>query len=306
MTGPQRCSDTARERCDPLSGTAAPSRGWLLIEHPGPWAPDALAGSGIAPEVLEHLRVAARRAAARILLVRKAGRSPGPRRRMWSVRWNDPARGGRDGTWGRDADLLDSVDALRDAGRHAARDPGPAGADQVPLLLVCTHGRHDTCCAVRGRPVAAALAERWPDQTWECSHVGGDRFAANLVVVPDGTYYGAVDDTSVVELVSEHLGGRVTARHLRGFTSGHPWEQAAVVETHTRRGPLGPRDVSLDASRPTVRLGPTSWRVHVTMSTPDGQTPLTAIVERRVGEAHLLTCRATHPAAVADYQVTLT
>ena len=26
-----------------------------------------------------------------------------------------------------------------------------------PLYLVCTHGRHDTCCAVRGRPVAAAL-----------------------------------------------------------------------------------------------------------------------------------------------------
>ncbi len=304
MTDPLRCSDTARERCDPLAGTAAPSRGWLLVEHPGPWAPDALDGSGIAPEVLEHLRVAARSAAARILLVRKAGRTPEPEARMWAVRWTDPTRAGRDGTWARDADLLESVDALHPTGRHVARDI--VTSPQTPFLLVCTHGRHDTCCAVRGRPVAAALAERWPGQTWECSHVGGDRFAANLVVVPDGTYYGAVDDTSVVDLVSEHFAGRVTAGHLRGFTSGHPWEQAAVVETHTRRGPLGPRDVWLDATRPTEKLGPTSWRVHVLLATPDGQTPLTAIVERHVGDAHLLTCRATHPAAVADYRVTLT
>ena len=55
--------------------------------------------------------------------------------------------------------------------------PSPA-LEPEPMLLVCTHGVHDTCCAVRGRPVAAALARRWPEATWECSHVGGDRFAA--------------------------------------------------------------------------------------------------------------------------------
>lgn len=298
MTGAVRCADTARERGDSLAGTAAPSRGWLLIEHPGPWAPDALGGSGIAPEVLEHLRVAAQRVSARILLVRRPGRHPEPQRRAWFVRWTDPARGGRDGLWAADADLLDAVYALRE---NASVQHG-----QPHLLLVCTHGRHDTCCAVRGRPVAAALAERWPEQTWECSHVGGDRFAANLVVVPDGTYYGAVDDTSVVDLVDEHLAGRVTARHLRGFTSGHPWEQAAVVETHARRGPLGPRDVSLDAEHQTERLGATTWRVHLLLGGPDVETVrLAATVERRVDDAHLLTCRATHPAAVASYEVSL-
>ena len=57
---------------------------------------------------------------------------------------------------------------------------------------MCTHGRHDACCAERGRPVAAALTAARPEQTWEVSHVGGDRFAANLLVLPEGLYYGQV------------------------------------------------------------------------------------------------------------------
>ncbi len=299
MNHPLRCSDAARERCDPLAGTAAPSRGWLLVEHPGPWAPDALAGSGIAPEVQEHLRVAAQQAGARVLLVRKPGRQPETAQRSWMVRWSDPDRQGRDGLWATDADLLGAVDALRE-------DVPAATGSQDPLLLVCTHGRHDTCCAVRGRPVAASLAERWPEQTWECSHVGGDRFAANLVVVPDGTYYGAVDDTAVVDLVDRHLGGRVTPEHLRGFTSGHPWEQAAVVEAHARRGPFGARDVVLDRSSPSQVTGPARWKVHLLIE-ERGREPVRVIasVTRTVGDAHLLTCRATHPAAVAEYEVSL-
>ena len=55
-----------------------------------------------------------------------------------------------------------------------------------PLFGVCTHGRHDACCAERGRPVAAALTASHPDETWEISHMGGDRFAANMVVLPGG------------------------------------------------------------------------------------------------------------------------
>ena len=84
------------------------------------------------------------------------------------------------------------------------RPPTPSTAisqravDLGPILLVCTHGVHDTCCALRGRPVAAALAARWPGQVWECSHVGGDRFAPNVVVLPDGFYYGNLDPETAV------------------------------------------------------------------------------------------------------------
>ncbi|OFO15701.1 hypothetical protein HMPREF3088_02985, partial [Corynebacterium sp. HMSC22B11] len=44
--------------------------------------------------------------------------------------------------------------------------PGnPPGARRVdhPILLVCTHGRRDRCCAVRGRPLAAALSKHFDE-----------------------------------------------------------------------------------------------------------------------------------------------
>ena len=77
----------------------------------------------------------------------------------------------------------------------AGRSPGLT-PHTAPVLAVCTHGRHDTCCAERGRPVAAGLAEAYPEETWEASHIGGDRFAANLLVLPFGLYFGRLDPAS--------------------------------------------------------------------------------------------------------------
>ena len=66
--------------------------------------------------------------------------------------------------------------------------------------------------------MAAALAEHWPEAVWECSHVGGDRFAANVVVLPDGFYYGQLDPESAVATVRSHLTGAVAARSLHVFS----------------------------------------------------------------------------------------
>ena len=68
-----RCSDAARVRADPLAGSAPPARRWLLLEHPGPWQTDAIAGAGIDPEVLATL-VDKAGSATRILLIRRPGR----------------------------------------------------------------------------------------------------------------------------------------------------------------------------------------------------------------------------------------
>ena len=177
------CADTARERGDAMQGTALHLRRFLLVEHPGPWAFDALGESGIDPAVLGSLLAATRDVGGRTLLIRRHGRVDDTGERAWAVA--DVVEGRiRWGTWSDDADLLAARDALGE---------DSAGWTDEPVLLVCTHGRHDTCCAVRGRPVAAALAERHGDRVWECSHVGGDRFAASVVVLPDGTYYGGLE-----------------------------------------------------------------------------------------------------------------
>jgi (2Fe-2S) ferredoxin len=277
-----------------MVGTAAPTRRWLLIEHPGPWPIDALGGSGIAAAVQDRLQAAARSSAARILLVRRPGRRVTGRPRAWGgVDHSPPADQGW-GTWSADDDLLAAVDLL--TGPTLEGRPTTPGD---PVLLVCTHGRHDTCCAVRGRPVAAALADRWPHWTWECSHVGGDRFAANLVVLPDGAYYGQVDPADAVGVVRAHLREEVVASSLRGVSTEPPVVQAAVVEALHTYGPAGIRDVRGAGLQP---IGHDAWTVHL-----DGSGPLPAhlvgTVERVKRPAARLTCRAVAESSADDYVV---
>ncbi|MEJ5889714.1 sucrase ferredoxin [Pseudokineococcus marinus] len=317
-----RCSDDARRRCDPLGATAAWTRRWLLLEHPGPWAPDALGGSGLPAALQQRLRDAAAAAGGRVLLVRRpavrgaaapgqgpSAGAPSPATRAWAV-VDEPTGLVRWGAWDAGAahpDALGADAAERgrlDAGlEEAARALGEplvegAGAGRDPLLLVCAHGRHDACCAVRGRPVAAALAARWPAATWECSHVGGDRFAPNLLVLPDGAYYGDLDPASAEGVVEDHLAGRVSTRHLRGTSSGPPAVQAAVIGVLGRYGPASVRDAR--GGRP-VPVGRDRWEVEVR-----GTGPLPALsvvtVERTRRPPARLTCRAPGEAVAAVHE----
>lgn len=283
-----RCATAARARLDPLPGTAAPARRWLLVEYPGPWAVQAL-DSALLPRALStRLHEAARAVSGRVLLTRRPGRRAPAGVRSWAV--VDHTGGQRWGRWEVAADLDAAVDAL------AAPDAGGPGE---PLLLVCAHGVHDACCAVRGRPVARALADHWPNATWECSHLGGDRFAANLLVVPDGACYGNLTPQSAVDVVRAHLAGTVSPEHLRGLSTEPPVVQAAIVAAHATLGPAAAGDlVGLSARR----AGPETWLVRLA-----GSGVMPAVVEATVSRSRRpparLTCRAAGESAAYGYDV---
>jgi (2Fe-2S) ferredoxin len=171
---------------------------------------------------------------------------------------------------------------------------------------VCTHGVHDTCCALRGRPVAAALAEHWPDAVWECSHVGGDRFAPNVVVLPDGFYYGQLDPESAVATVRSHLTGTVAPRWLRGVAPHVPPVQAAVVGAYARFGPLAAGAVTVvDIRRdgPESGHGSTAVVALAVHGRPADERAHVLAVRRPAAQ---LTCRAGRETPATEYQVTWT
>ena len=58
----------------------------------------------------------------------------------------------------------------------------------------------------------------WADEVWECSHIGGDRFAGNLVLLPDSLYFGAL-----------RRRGRRARCWPRTMTAGSTWPTSAVA-----------------------------------------------------------------------------
>jgi len=207
-----RCSVRSASLDEPMPGTASTIRRYLLIEVPGPWGFEALRDARL-PDILKReLRRRSRSTGVRILLIRRFG---GPRivrhPQVYIVDTElaPPTAAGAKLTDVRD--VLDmsfwntTTDTRAELDRHSE-----------PLFLVCTHGRHDPCCAERGRPVARALAAAYPEQTWECSHMGGDRFAANLLCLPDGIAYGRVAPEDAAAISREYLCGRLDLAHLRG------------------------------------------------------------------------------------------
>jgi hypothetical protein len=218
-----RCSLRSEAADEPLAGTASTIRHWLLIEHPGPWGRDGLLDARLPDGVGAALRDLERRTGSRVALIRRVGRDREPQIVCFAV---DAAE-----AWlGRT--ILDRLD---DAAELDPRDRYGFGSVDGPLALVCTHGRRDPCCAERGRPLAQATADALPEVTWESTHVGGDRFAGNLVLFPHGLYFGHVEPHEGPGIVEGYGAGRIAALHrYRGRCSHPTYVQAAEAALRNR------------------------------------------------------------------------
>jgi hypothetical protein len=276
-----RCSLAAGTAGDPLEGTAPQADRWLLVEHPGPWPPQAL--TALPADVTDALSDWE----GRVVLVRRPGRA----RRATPRRWfRVDARPGqesvRTGTYGFESELVAAVDT---PGKHHAG----------PLVLVCTHGRHDTCCAVRGRAVAAALAAADPEPVWECSHIGGCRFAPAVVLLPHGYALGGLDPADAPAALAAYRAGRLEPAAVRGRSAMPPAVQAAQHHARLATGATGVDDLRLvHVVRDDLPDGSTDW--HVELADPDCSVLLR---ERYVPAGRPLTCAATTPGRMRIFEL---
>jgi hypothetical protein len=279
------CSTASQDRHEPLLATASRVDRWLLVESPGPWGPRSLPQSrGLDDALVLRLQQRAKVAHARLVLIRRPGRtrpqdSAEPRRVVYAA----DCRPGQERLVSRmiaDDAELDRLEPPFDGGDVT----GWKAADT--LVGVCTQGAHDPCCAVRGRPVAAALAVSHPELTWEISHIGGDRFAANLLVLPGGHYLGRVPPAHAGEVLDTLLAGRRPTPYYRGRIV---WRVAVQAAQELAAERLGVTELDGLAPRQIEALRPHVWRVR--FDGPDGE--VTVEVEQRLsGEPVRLACRA--------------
>jgi len=239
-----RCADAARMRDEPLKASAVRYSRFLLLEMPGPWGPSALEGTHLETGTARQLASLAAAADAHVLLIRRPGRHPsaGPSARNEPRAWAlaDTAPGTERVVWGSWRDPADLLGL--DLAATVTGTTGPAGPQQ--LALVCTNGKRDQCCAVRGRPVAAAIAAGTDWDTWECSHLGGHRFAATIMLLPTGDMFGWLDPESAVEVTRRFAAGQLMLSHYRGRCGQPVPVQAALHAAAVRLG-----DFNRDAIR---------------------------------------------------------
>jgi hypothetical protein len=283
-----RCADRSEARGEPLIGTASRYRFWLMLEQPGPWGHDALVQSDLPTDVGTRLRALGRGLRIRVLLIKRRGGGPGRSRRCFVAYTGVRERRLRTFNIRDPADVLD-LD-LASAVRN--RFDGIGDAVASPLYLVCTHGKHDPDCARRGGPLYRSVADL--PNAWECTHIGGDRFAGNLVCFPHGLYFGRVDASAGRAVASAYAQGRIDLAHYRGRSALSPPAQAAEYAVRLGHGIVGVDDLELVEHREL------DVDLHRVAFSRDGTRH---VVEVRVGSRapELLTCKATEAHAVRGF-----
>jgi hypothetical protein len=229
------CSDLTRAVGDDPVGSGTEFRTFLLLDQRGPWGRDA-AGDAVRELLAPHAGATVHAVdGLRAFAVR-----PVTDRRQAA---GTPAWAGRVGHRATITALPELPDAPA-VTQIAAGTLGGAALTGV-LVGVCTNAKRDRCCAVRGRPVAAALQQAFGERVMEISHLGGHRFAATMLILPTGYSYGFLDPASAHTVVAAALDGLVHPAHLRGRADLSGPAQAADAFWRTGIGPAPVDDVRI-------------------------------------------------------------
>ena len=224
----QRCSLLALARDEPLAGTAPVARRWVCVEQRGAWPSD------LATHPEPALAALATTPGWRLLLIRRPGRR-GERGTSLRVYLADTSPGASSVT----TFTVEGPDELAGFELPGPDEPFPGAPVHDPLLLVCTHGRRDRCCAVDGRALALSVVDAGEQHVWECSHLGGHRFAPTALVLPTGYAYGRLDPATAIAARKAAFPGEVDTTLCRGRST---WSAAGQVAELAVRGATGLRD----------------------------------------------------------------
>ncbi len=206
VSAPDACS-VVWDGADDASvyGTAAPARFWVALEQDGPWGRNAATQSHLPIEIGRVLERRCTQLGGRLTLIRRPGPHADQHRdpRRCYLAWSGPE------PFLLVFDVADAPAAVLEidlaplarGDRAAVLAALPAARPAPPVMLVCTNGRRDVCCAVRGRPVAAAGHRAYPGRVWECSHTGGHRFSPTGVLLPWGRNLARLTEATIADVV---------------------------------------------------------------------------------------------------------
>ena len=271
MTAAPFCSRHSQATGQPLYGTASQVRVWLLLEHAGSWPGQWLEGNDLPTPLqawtqqleatIPHSRVAFikrdRPSASRALYL--ATTDP-TEPRLYRLAWRAYP------------ELLDLDVAAILAGDS---DLEPVAET---LALVCTHGRRDRCCAKFGLPIYQAFQQQPELTVWQCTHLGGHRFAANAVILPSGVCYGYLTPGEAGAVAEATLRGEIHLASYRGRSFHDGVTNAAEYFVRRETGTSKATGLNLESAeqqgethRVTFRNGRSRHRIELTSTLGEPQ-----------------------------------
>jgi len=217
------CADLTRSGGEPIHGSAPHVEVWVALEYRGHWGRRAVEESDLPKASRAWLDdVLERFAPARVVLIRRDDRSDGPLTLFVACCREEGSHLSRYELSSYDElPALDAVAWTSQGTVKSANAPGP--------ILVCTNGRRDLCCARFGGALVRALGRLSGVEVWQSSHLGGHRYAATAVLLPEGLVYGLLAPDDAAALIEARRRESLLLDRLRGRSLYTPPAQAAEV-----------------------------------------------------------------------------
>lgn len=217
------CTDLSRKQLDPLAGSAAHAEYNLLISWPrAKWTRNLRHASDMQDSLVRTLDAIAAEGR-RVNLIHHREQADDlhrvflmPERRSFMV-------------------PREALEAFLAAWQ--SREPLTTW-EEVPvehdLLLCCTHGKKDKCCAKYGYQTYQRLAQEvaahdLPFEVWESSHLGGCRFAASIILLSPVRKYGRITPEQALPFLQAEAQGRRFLPGYRGDSRLTPAQQCAQL-----------------------------------------------------------------------------
>jgi hypothetical protein len=295
------CAAQSHAAEEPIAATAlAATDRWLLVEQRRGWARDQ-SETTLAPGLRRMVdAIAASTARLRVLLVKRPTNSVALPHQLIAVRSGAKpmARRFELDDAEPDAELEGQLRGLLDGNGSAGGGGTPLDR---PLLLVCAHGRRDSCCARRGVALYKQLADH-PDrdrvELWQSSHQGGHRFAATALLLPHGVHYGRLDAAEADALLRSVSAGRIhDLERYRGNTRYDRAAQAADAWLRRTHRALAFDELQLIDQ---TQLDESAWRVRMQLGSQEHEL---RVVAEPLPTALRTSCSAEQPSQPLCYRV---
>ncbi|MGB7293047.1 MAG: sucrase ferredoxin [Thermodesulfobacteriota bacterium] len=286
------CSELSLNAREELFATAPRVDVWFLLEYRGAWTDKALLDSKIPEDVKKQINLYLETITNSRLQFIKRHDNSGDTLKFYVAKSDESEPKLYEVDLRKYEELLElDLSKMLGNGLYLRKEP---------LFLICTNGEYDKCCGKYGaRVYLEAVKNENGFMIWQTTHLGGHRFAANLLHLPSGIYYGRVGDVDVHRLIKEATNCKIDLEHYRGRTCYSKEVQAAE---YFLRNLTGETEISAFQFKEAKNMGKENL-IFEFNSKWDGKNHLVQIKKDKSALMNFTSCKDREKSPIAQYRL---